>query len=278
MQLAISPCPNDTFIFHAWIHGLLPEAPMCQVTFADIGQTNHLISAPDCPYDVMKISYGALPWLPPHYGIVPCGGALGHNCGPLLVRLRNDEEERALVHSRIAIPDDRSTAYLLLKLWFHETYGTTPPHLIRMPYDQIMPALAQRTIDAGLLIHEARFVYPSWGCEAVCDLGHWWEQTSGCPIPLGAIVVNRHIDATQITACIRQSLAYAHTYPEASIAFVLHHAQHRDRVTVDAHIALYVNAYTHDLGVQGKKAVSTLFLRAQRAGIVPHVAVDSFFL
>lgn len=256
VSLAISPCPNDTFVFHALVGGLVPDAPAVDVTYADIDETNNL--ALRSTVDLIKVSYAALPWLRPYYTLLPCGGALGRGCGPLLLA----RQERDLTDATVAVPGDRTTAYLLFRLW--AAAGRKRPARIEVvPFHEIMPGVADGRYDAGLVIHEARFTYPKYGLVALVDLGEWWEEDTGLPIPLGAILARRDkIDAPAAADWIRASLRHAWADPAASQEYVLSHAQEMDPEVVKQHIALYVNEFTLDLGDEGRAAVDTLLRRA----------------
>jgi len=264
LSLAISPCPNDTFVFHALVHGLVDGAPPVDVTYADVDVTN--TAALDGRFDLVKVSYAALPWLLDTYELLPCGGALGRGCGPLvLVRdaAPNDAEALSRIDGAIvAVPGDRTTAYLLFRLW---AAGHDPAKIEVVPFHEIMPGVAAGKYDAGLVIHEARFTYPRFGLTALVDLGEWWERDTGHPIPLGAILAHRErVDATQAAEWVRTSVRHAWAAPAASEAYVLEHAQEMDADVVAQHIALYVNEFTENLGDEGYAAVRTLLDRAAR--------------
>ncbi|HZG58558.1 1,4-dihydroxy-6-naphthoate synthase [Paenibacillus sp.] len=274
MKIAFSPCPNDTFVFHAWVHGLVPGAPALDVTYADIDVTNKLAAGPG-GLDVMKISYAALPWALKEYALVPCGGALGRGNGPLVLAKESfGGEPGALTGKRIAVPSDRSTAYLLFRLWAAQRVPGGVDVVV-MPFDAIMPAVRDGDVDAGLVIHEARFTYPSYGLRKLADMGEWWEADTGLPIPLGAIVARRSLDRDRIAAWARASVEYAWAHPEASRAYVLEHAQEMDPSVAKSHIELYVNRYTAELGEEGYAAVEALLGRAAREGLVPAFDLSS---
>jgi 1,4-dihydroxy-6-naphthoate synthase len=277
LSLAVSPCPNDTFVFHALIHGLVPGAPGIELTFADVDVTN--TAAERGAFDLVKVSYAALPWLLDDYHLLPCGGALGRGCGPLV--LTRDTGSGGvgsgslgsggadLSGKTVAVPGDRTTAYLLFRLWSAER----PPARIEVvPFHEIMPAVAAGTYDAGLVIHEARFTYPRYGLTALADLGEWWEQDTGLPIPLGAILAKRGtVDPDQATEWIRTSVSMAWADPDASRDFVLRNAQEMEPAVVQQHIGLYVNEFTLELGRDGHAAADVLLGRAAAAGITPAV-------
>lgn len=273
MKIAFSPCPNDTFVFHAWVHGLVPGAPALEVTYADIDITNNL-AASGSGHDVLKISYAALPWVLSEYALVPCGGALGRGCGPLVLT-RNGATEtsdpEALAGRRVAVPSERSTAYLLFRLWAAQNVPGGVGEIVVMPFHEIMPAVREGKIDAGLVIHEARFTYPSYGLQMLTDLGNWWEAETGLPIPLGAIIARRSLDLEAIAGWIRASVQYGWAHPEQSRSYVLEHAQEMDPNVAQAHIDLYVNQFTADLGEEGYAAVEALLGRAAAAGLVPPI-------
>lgn len=264
VSLAHSTCPNDTFVFHAWTHGLLPDAPPVQVTFADVDVTNGATERGE--YDVAKVSYAALPWLLDQYTLLPTGGALGRGCGPLVLTASSDPDPARLAGSTVAVPGDRTTAYLLFRLW---SAGFAPGQVVVRPFDEIMPAVRDGRYAAGLVIHEARFTYPSYGLSCLADLGDWWETTSGLPIPLGAILARRSTDAAAVTAAVRASVEHALAHPEDSRQYVARHAQEMDPAVQRQHIALYVNEFTHDLGDEGYAAAEELLGRAASAGLVP---------
>jgi 1,4-dihydroxy-6-naphthoate synthase len=269
LSIAYSPCPNDTFVFHAWAHGLIPEAPPIEVTFADIDVTNGLVGG-GRGLDVMKISYAALPEALAEYQLLPCGGALGRGCGPLLLTPGSDSDPEsgpaaeALTDRVLAVPSLKSTAYLLFQRWAEQELpgGVDALKEVRvLPFHEIMPAVRAGQVDAGLVIHEARFTYPDFALRALVDLGEWWERTTGAPIPLGAIIARRSLGPAaiaELTRVIRASVQYAFTNPEASREYVMAHAQEMDPEVAKAHIALYVNEFTADLGPEGHAAVDRL--------------------
>jgi 1,4-dihydroxy-6-naphthoate synthase len=265
VKLAYSSCPNDTFVFHAWTAGLLPEAPPAEVTFADIDVTNTAAEQGD--FDVVKVSYAALPWLLGRYTLLPSGGALGRGCGPLL--LARDPAGR-LSGATVAVPGERSTAYLLFRLWATAT-GQHPARIDVVPFAEIMPAVREGRYDCGLVIHEARFTFAGFGLHALVDLGEWWEGDTGLPIPLGAIVARRGLPADELAGVVRDSVDYAWAHPDASRAFVAAHAAEMSAAVQAQHIALYVNEFTRDLGTEGYAAVEALLERAHTAGLTPPV-------
>jgi 1,4-dihydroxy-6-naphthoate synthase len=260
LSIAFSPCPNDTFVFHALVHGLIPGAPAFEVTFADVDVTN--TAALSQEFDIVKVSFAALPWLLDGYQMMPCGGALGRGCGPLLVT-------RGGPVRTVAVPGDRTTAYLLFRLWA----GERDYEIEVVPFHEIMPGVASGRWDAGLVIHEARFTYQNYGLIQEVDLGQWWESETGLPIPLGAILAKPHL--TEAAQWIRASVDYAWAHPEASRDYIQEHAQEMDPAVQRSHIALYVNEFTRDLGEDGYEAARVLLTRAAEAGLTPPVSIQA---
>jgi 1,4-dihydroxy-6-naphthoate synthase len=263
LSLAISPCPNDTFAFHALAHGLVPAAPAVTVTFADIDVLNS--RAAERRDDLVKVSYGALPWLLADYQLLTSGGALGRGCGPLVLAAGRTD----LRGARVAIPGTRTTAYLLFRLWAADR-GVASIDVV--PFEKIMPAVQAGRYDAGLVIHESRFTYPSYGLTALADLGDWWEEQTSLPIPLGAVLARRELDGAALSAAVRASVAAGFADPSASADYVLAHSQEMAPDVVDAHIKLYVNEFSLDLGDEGFAAIETLLARAADADLVPRLS------
>lgn len=275
MNIVFSSCPNDTFVFHAWVHGLIPGAPDVNVRYADIDVTNYL-AMESSEYDILKISYAALPYVLSRYQLLSCGGALGRGCGPLLLTAHEQATAKDLVGKRVAVPSERSTAYLLFRLWAAKFVPGELEEIRVMPFHEIMPAVRDGRIDAGLVIHEARFTYGQYGLASLIDLGEWWEEETGYPIPLGAIVARRSLDHQAIEHWIRQSVEYAWAHPQDSRSYVMEHAQEMDEAVAQQHIDLYVNRFTAHLGEEGYAAIRYLLDQAAQHELVP--AIDREWL
>ncbi|MFF8845785.1 1,4-dihydroxy-6-naphthoate synthase [Streptomyces sp. NPDC015127] len=291
LKIAYSPCPNDTFVFDAWAHGRVPGAPELDVTFADIDVTNAWaersgasLGAPPGrslgekrgeEFDVLKVSYAVLPWVLDEYTLLPCGGALGRGCGPLVL---TREPGADLEGRTIAVPSERSTAYLLFRLWAADVVPAGVGDVVVMPFHEIMPAVRDGKVDAGLVIHEARFTYQQYGLHALADMGEHWERTTGLPIPLGAIIAKRSLGPDmlrRLADAARTSVRMAWDDPDASRPYVLEHAQEMDPAVADQHIGLYVNEFTYNLGDDGYAAVRGLLTRAAAEGLVPPLGRDA---
>lgn len=272
--LAYSPCPNDTYIFAALTNGLLPDAPQVRVELADIEELNNAASR--SAYELIKVSYGAIPYLMDRYRILRSGGAMGRGCGPLLVALPKSSPPlfSEFADRRVAIPGERTTAFMLLQL----ALGKRPPST-QMRFDRIIPAVANGEIDAGLIIHESRFTYREAGLISIADLGEWWEEMTLLPIPLGAILVRNDIpddEARAIDDAIRASLTFARRNEETVMPYVREHAFEMGDEVMRQHISLYVNTFTEDVGTLGIEAVHALFERARVAGILDRTVEPRF--
>lgn len=254
LHLAISPCPNDTFMFHAMTHGLVDtEGLEFDVHFADIEELNRLaISAEP---DICKVSYAAVPQMSAHYRILGSGSALGYGNGPLLVsrhRIYPDE----LSDATVAIPGEHTTANRLLES-IYPAIKAKRPYL----FSDIATAVMDGEVDAGVLIHEGRFTYADVGLRLVADLGAEWEKMTSLAIPLGAIVVNRRLESElqrRIGRVLRHSVEFAIANPMASRDFVKAHARELADDVIDSHIRLFVNEFSLDIGEGGKEAVRRL--------------------
>jgi 1,4-dihydroxy-6-naphthoate synthase len=270
LSLAYSPCPNDTYIFAAWTRGMLSGAPPVDVVLDDVEALNEAARAGR--FELTKVSYGAIPYLLDRYRILRAGGALGRGCGPLVIAKPGaDGRAPALAdfkpHARIAIPGAMTTAYLLLRLALQRPFDAVP-----MRFDRIVDAVASGAVDAGLIIHESRFTYRASGLAESADLGAWWEDETGNPIPLGAILVRRDIpesEGRRLDATIRESLAYARRNETAVAPYVREHAFEMNEDVMRAHIGLYVNEYSVDLGDDGVAAIENLFELAAAARLIP---------
>ncbi|TAM62152.1 1,4-dihydroxy-6-naphthoate synthase [bacterium] len=273
MRLAYSPCPNDTYIFAALTHGLVPDAPRVEVALHDIEELN--TAAREGRYELTKISYGAIPFLLDRYCLLRSGGALGRGCGPLVVARPGLALERV---RSVAIPGQLTTAYLLLRLLLAER-GLESPQVRMLRFDRILGAVERGEVDAGLIIHESRFTYREHGLRSLLDLGEWWEETTGRPIPLGGILARRDLPARQraaVETSIRRSLAHARTHEDDVIGYVREHAQEMDEHVMRSHITLYVNDFSDDLGAEGEGAVRALLERGAKAGWTPAAPADPF--
>lgn len=266
LTLGISPCPNDTFVFDAWVNGKLGEkAPKVICRIADVDTLNSMAAAAEL--DIVKVSVFAYGRLQRTYELLSAGSAMGWGCGPLIVaRSPNLDKNRLGSHGvRVAVPGRWTTAHCLLLL-----YQPAATEKVFMPFDRILPAVANGEVDAGVVIHEGRFTYHSYGLVMVADLGAWWETAIGYPVPLGVIVAKRSLGSDTIAAvenAIRESLQAAWKNPQSPRAFMRRHAAEMDEAVLQRHVDLYVNQYTYDLCDEGRQAVACLLQRAREQGL-----------
>ena len=257
LSLGISPCPNDTYIFHALLHGLVPCPAALDLHMADVEELNSMVCKKTL--DVSKISLGAVVDFMDDYALLSSGAALGWGCGPLVVA-RQDFCASSLKTATVAIPGSMTTANLLLTL-----HGEFCGPRKAMLFNQVMPAVAKGDADLGLIIHEGRFTFEKFGLKKVLDLGQWWEAAYGLPLPLGAIAVRRDLYlpmALNLQTAIADSLAYANAHPESSRDFIRAHAQEIDDAVTRAHIRTFVTKYSLDLGETGRAAIEILVDKA----------------
>lgn len=272
LTLGYSPCPNDTFIFYALVHGRIPLSGIAfQERLEDVETLNRL--AVEKVLDLTKISYHALGHLRRDYALLRSGGALGRGCGPLVVARRSASMEE-LRGKRIAIPGHMTTANLLLQL-----YGEGFENVLPLPFHQIMNAVVSGEAEAGVIIHESRFTFLDHGLVEVLDLGRWWEGETGLPIPLGGILARRDLGTNlieQVETALRASVEYAFTHPQETKSYIRTHAQELEEAVIEQHIGLYVNDFSLGLGTEGALAVETLLSRAEERGIIPRCDLPLF--
>jgi 1,4-dihydroxy-6-naphthoate synthase len=253
IDIAFSSCPNDTFVFHAMLNNLVDTRGLSfRPLIDDVESLNQ--QAKNGVYPVSKLSFAAWLKLKEKYELLDSGAALGFGCGPLLVaRSRDISVEDAL----IAVPGIDTTANMLLQLRYPETKNK-----ILARFDDILPGIKSGKYDAGVIIHEGRFVFKDYGCEQIIDLGEWWEEETSSPIPLGCIAIRKDEGIIEfkdaVESIIRESVSYAFENPDASRDYVKSLAQEMDDDVIDQHIKLYVNEFTLSLGDKGKKAVQKL--------------------
>lgn len=256
LSLAFSPCPNDTFAFHALINSLVDmEGLTFRTEMADVEELNR--RAAQGRYDVCKLSYHAFFTIADQYAMLRSGSALGFNNGPLLVKKKNTGKTLP-PNPLIAIPGIHTTAALLLATAYRE-YNRLRPML----FSDIEKAILDEEVDAGVLIHEGRFTYGEKGLELIKDLGEFWQETFNSPIPLGGIAVKRELQksglAQKINRVLKRSISYAYEHPGDSREFITENAREISAEVQQEHIRLFVNDFTLDIGDKGEKAVHVLY-------------------
>ncbi|MGD9162216.1 MAG: 1,4-dihydroxy-6-naphthoate synthase [Desulfobacteraceae bacterium] len=253
INIAFSSCPNDTFIFHAMLNNLVNTKGLSFTSHIDDVESLNQ-QAKKGVYQVSKLSFAAWLRLRDKYELLDSGAALGFGCGPLFVaRSKDISIEDAL----IAVPGIDTTANMLFTLRYPEAKNTTVAR-----FDEILPGIKAGNFDAGVIIHEGRFVFKDYGCEQVIDLGEWWEEETSSPIPLGCIAIRKDeetlVNKDIIESAIRDSVKFAFENPDASREYVKSYAREMDDDVIAQHIKLYVNEFTLSLGEKGKKAVQKL--------------------
>jgi 5,8-dihydroxy-2-naphthoate synthase len=260
LTFGFTPCPNDAFAFHALVHGLVPAPFDVDPVLLDIEELNR--QAAGAELQLTKLSFGAAAAAGDRYRLLRSGAALGRGVGPLVVARGAGSLEDAAA-GRVAVPGRETTAFLLLRL--------AVPGLgeaVELRYDRILDAVVAGEVDAGLIIHESRFTYGEHGLVAVADLGEWWEGETGLPVPLAGIFVRSDLDpelAAEAESAIRASVEYAFAHPEASRDYVRSLSHEMSDEVCAAHIALYVNEFSADVGDEGLAAIDRLLGRATAA-------------
>lgn len=259
MKLAFSPCPNDTFLFHPWVHGMIESELDPEPELADLATLNRW--AGEGGFPLIKVSFHALGHLLDHYQALPVGAAIGPY-GPKLIAREGFPLDQ-LESKRVALPGRLTTAHLLLQLLCPQ------PAMKRFcRYNEVTELINLGHVDAGVIIHEQRFTYASQGFVEVCDLGEMWEG----PVPLGCLAVRRdfpHIP--HLTEILRTSLQISQCNPNLSRPYVLHHAQEKDPAIIRDHINAYVTSETVQISSDGGGAVSRLFEMARERHLLPPV-------
>lgn len=267
ISLGFSTCPNDTFIFDAMIHHKIDtEGLDFEVILGDVEELNQ--KALSSTLDVTKISYHAFSKIAKNYLLLDAGSALGYKNGPLLIskhKIYPDEVKDI----KIAIPGFNTTANLLLSIAFPEAKNKK-----EYLFSDIEEAVLSNEVDAGLIIHENRFTYEKKGLKKIIDLGEYWEEETGLPIPLGGIAVNKKLDRDiqlKINRVLKKSVEYAFENPKSAYPYIKQYAQEMDEEVMYKHIELYVNDFTRDLGKDGRNAIKVLYERAISLGVLPEM-------
>ena len=251
LETAFSSCPNDTFIFHAMLHKLVDTQNFeFNEYISDVEELNSFAMIQKFP--ITKLSFHAYLHLQKHYTLLNSGAALGYGCGPLLI---TQKKELNLENAKIAIPGIYTTANMLMKLWNPKIKNT-----VSVRFDEIIPGILSGKFDAGLIIHESRFIYKELGLSKIIDLGEWWESETTMPIPLGCIALrNDKIEYLKdINKILHSSIDYAFKNRQSSNLFIKKYAQELDQHVIDSHIDLYVNNFSLNLGDKGHKAIEIL--------------------
>ena len=264
IKLAHSPDSDDAFMFYALAtHKLATPGYKYTHILSDIQSLND--AAHKETYDVTAISFAAYPALRDKYVLLDCGASFGEGYGPIVVASRSMRQQD-LAGKRIGVPGLTTTAYLTLKL-FEPNFEA-----VVMPFDKILDAVQNESVEAGLLIHEGQLLFPQLGMHKVIDLGAWWMERTKLPLPLGGNAVKKSLGpelGRQIAQVIRDSVSYGLDHREAALAYAMEFARDMDPHLADKFIGMYVNKWTMGYGERGKQAVQELIEQGTKAGLLP---------
>jgi 1,4-dihydroxy-6-naphthoate synthase len=264
LKLAHSPDSDDAFMFYALATGKvrLPGVRFDHI-LCDIETLNN--AAHRETYDVTAVSFYGYAFVADKYVLLDCGASFGEGYGPIVVS-SHPLKKTDLKGRKIAIPGTRTTSYLALKLFEPDVETVT------MPFDKILEAVQAKEVEAGLLIHEGQLLFQQIGLHRVVDLGHWWQEQTSLPLPLGANAIRRSLGpelGIQVGRVIRDSVSYALEHREAALNYALQFARDMDPVLADKFVGMYVNRWTLDYGEEGRRAVRELLARGAAIGMVP---------
>lgn len=270
VRIGHSPDSDDAFMFYALAKGLIPTDPFEIVhVIEDIETLNRRALAAEL--EVTAISVHAYAYVAKDYALMPCGASIGDRYGPLVV---SKTPMDTLEGKRIAIPGEMTTAYLTLSLFQPNFEAET------RPFDKILEAVQSDEVDAGLIIHEGQLTYAREGLHKVIDLGEWWYEETGLPLPLGANVIRRNLGAEKIhkiTTLLKQSIQYSLDHRARGLEYAMTYARDMETALADKFVGMYVNDYTLDYGDKGRAGVRELLDRGNAAGVIPH-RVDADFV
>jgi len=272
LTLAFSPCPNDTYIFDAMVHQKVDtEGLEFEYLMADVEKLNGEAFAQKP--DITKLSFHAFMHLAGRYLLLDSGAALGFGAGPLVIS-KHLKLFNQLKGKTVAIPGVYTTANLLFSLAMKDEVNKK-----ELLFSDIEDAILSGDVDAGVIIHESRFTYQLKGLHKLIDLGEYWEQLTGSPVPLGGIAAHKRLGPeviAKVNRCIRRSVEYANIHKGELNEFIRCNAREMDDAVMQKHIDLYVNEFSVSLGLKGKKAINQMFEFAITAGIIPEMPDQIF--
>ena len=265
IRIGHSPDSDDAFMFYAIANGLIPTDGFEIVQVAeDIESLNK--RAVNGELEVTAISVHAYAYVAQHYALMPCGASIGDRYGPLVVS-KEPMQREDLAGKKIAIPGEMTTAYLTLRL----CQPDFEPEVVQ--FDQILPYVQEGNADAGLIIHEGQLTYGRAGLHKVVDLGEWWHEETGLPLPLGANAIRRDLGPEKIrriTSLVKQSIQYSLEHREGGLAYAMNYARDMETELADRFVGMYVNDYTLDYGEKGRAGVRALMERGYKSGVIPN--------
>ena len=271
IRVGHSPDPDDAFMFHALANGKIDTGDLHFThELQDIETLNR--RALNGELEVTAVSIHAYAHLLDKYALLPTGCSMGDHYGPMVVARRTMTVEE-LKGVKIAIPGTMTTAFLTLRLLLPGGFEYDV-----VPFDQIIDAVASGKYDAGLIIHEGQLTFQNQGLHLVVDLGVWWQENTGLPLPLGGNVVRRDLGPAlmhRISEYLKQSIRYGLDHRAEALEYALRYARDMDVALADKFVGMYVNEWTLDYGPRGREAVKRLLEEAHKAGIIPNpVAVE----
>jgi 1,4-dihydroxy-6-naphthoate synthase len=268
IRVAHSPDPDDAFMFHALASGAIDTAPYeLAHELGDIESLNRRALAGEL--ELTALSFAAYPYLADRYRLLSSGASVGDGYGPMLVAR---DPETPIAGSRIAIPGERTTAVLALRLMARAMLPGVELNLSVVPFDAIPAEVEEGRADLGLLIHEGQLTYGDAGLELVADLGKWWRDTTGLVLPLGGNAVRRDLGdavAVDLAGLLRRSIDYALDHRAPALAYAARFGRGLSAERADRFVGMYVNDWTRDLGDEGREAVRRLLAEAHAAGLIP---------
>jgi 1,4-dihydroxy-6-naphthoate synthase len=264
LRLAHSPDSDDAFMFYALATGKvrLPGIKFTHI-LSDIETLNQ--AAHQETYDITALSFYGYAFVVDKYVLLDCGASFGEGYGPMVVS-SHPIRKTELAGRTVAVPGTLTTSYLALKLFEPNV------EVVTMPFDEILGAVKAKEVEAGLLIHEGQLLFSEMGLHRVVDLGQWWKETTGLPLPLGANAIRRKLGleiGLQVARVIRESVGYALEHREAALDYAMQFARDMDPMLADKFIGMYVNRWTLDYGEEGRRAVRELLARGAAVGLVP---------
>ncbi len=277
IRVGHSPDPDDAFMFHALANDKIETGPYeFRHELVDIETLNH--RAKQGELELTAVSLHAYAFLTDKYMLCPCGASMGDDYGPMVVA-REDAEISALKEMTIAVPGTLTTAFLALRL----CVGSDFKHVV-VPFDQIIEATAAgefegQKIDAGLIIHEGQLTYGNQGLKLIVDLGKWWRQETGLPLPLGANAIRKDLGEDvirDVNRLLKQSIQYGLDHRQEALDYALQYGRDLDRSKADEFVGMYVNDWTLDFGPVGRQAVTELLARGHAAGVIPEKITPEF--
>ena len=271
ITIAHSPDSDDAFMFYGLARGGVPTGDL-EVThqLTDIETLNQ--HAREGRHEVTAISFHAYPYVADKYALMPCGGSIGDGYGPLLVA-REPLDPGKVGEKTVAVPGTMTSAFLALKLFAPDAKTRV------VPFDQILDEVVEGRADVGLIIHEGQLTYGGHGLHKILDLGVWWKEETGLPLPLGGNAVRRDLGPermAQLTRLVRETVRHSLDNREAALEYAMSFARGMDPKVADRFVGMWVNDMTLDIGERGREAAQTFLDRGHAAGLIPNRVVIDF--